>query len=267
MDGHEHGKAMRAVADERYPVLLDPEFAADRSLLFEFVSPTFRIVLPYQHDDLILIGGVDHATLALDDFSTLTQLAAENDLTLVDAFDLPTEPEALIAAVHAWEGKEGVVARCEHEQTLVKLKGADYLARHRLRFALSARVVREVCIERDVRDLDDFETYLKEQNGDWELVQDAKPLVQAYLDADTRARIRRDQLISEVQKKRAELPVRKDFAVQYANGLPAAEKHAAFSLLGGNEDQALEQLRNAELDREFTALETADQQRQSEFEL
>jgi hypothetical protein len=180
-------------------------------------------------------------------------------LRLVECHELPTEPEALVEAISQWKGKEGVVARCNDGQTLVKLKAADYLARHRLRFALSARVVREVCLERDVQGLDDFEVYLKEVGGDWELVEDAKPLVESFCRARAEARERLRSLAAEVSGQLACYPVRKDFALEYATKLPNPDKPAAFALADGRQEQAYAILEKAYLDQAFQKAEAEDE--------
>lgn len=260
-DGGDYGRAMRRVAEAKYPVLLDPSFEPDRSLLFEFVSPDFRIVLRYPEDDLVFLGAVDHSTFELADLPELRQMAETYQLKLVDVHELPTDPEALVAAVHAFEGKEGVVARCNNGQTLVKLKGASYLAHHRLRFALTARVVREVCLERDIQSIDDFQRYLEEQGGDWEMVEDARPLVETFIAARTEARQTFEALQTEVGRKLLEYPNRKDFAVEYATKLPREQQGAAFSLADGRADRAYELVEKSMLDQAFAKAEAADDER------
>lgn len=258
LDGGEHGALAERVIAERYPILADPAFGGGVSLLFELVSPAFRIVLPYKEDNLVLVGAVDLETLRLWDVPELQELARERGFAIAEMIELPREPEALVKAVGEWQGREGVVASCNGGQTLVKIKAADYLTRHRLRFALSARVIREVCLERDVRSLADFEEFLHEQGADWELVSDSKPLVDAFLDARASAEATFEQLKAEVTEKAREFPERKDFAVKYAVPLGGARTPAAFSLLGGNEEQAFGLLLDRALDDAFAELEERD---------
>lgn len=258
-DGGLHGAAARRLAAQRYSSLLDPHLLPDTSLLFEFVSPEFQIVLSYPEEDLVLVGAIEHATLRQYDFPELEHLAQGEGLRLVEHYELPSEPEALIQAVAQWRDREGLVVRCNQGQTLIKLKAADYLARHRLRFALSARAVREICLERDVKGLDDFEIYLKEVGGDWELVEDAKPLVEAFCTARAKAQERVSALADEVAAKLVEYPVRKDFALEYATKLSGAEKAAAFSLADQKPDQAYTVLERSYLDEAFAGAEARDE--------
>ncbi len=160
--------AERVVA-EKLPILADPDFEPDASLLLELVSPDFRLVIDYPEDGMTLVGAVDHATLRLWDVPELQRLGTENGIPVAEMVELPRDPEALTDVVRAWRDREGVVASCAEGQVLVKVKASEYLARHRLRFAVSARIIREICIERDVRSLEDFGKFLEEQNADWEL--------------------------------------------------------------------------------------------------
>lgn len=258
-DGGPHGPAMRAVAAARYPLLLDPQFEPERSLLFEFVSPDFWIVLPYPEDDLILLGAIEHASLRQADLPELKELATVNGLHLIETYTLPREPTELLATINAWRGKEGIVARCASGQVLVKIKAAQYLQLHRLRFGLTARVVREICLEIDIQQESDFERYLAEQGGDWEIAQEARPLVAIFLHARARAHFRFESLKTEIPGRiEAVGGSKKRFALEFALALPAAEKAAAFSLFDGEPEQAYRGLERAALNEDFLAAETAD---------
>ena len=257
----DHTRAMSALAAARYPALLDPAFAPEASLLLEFVSPRFRVVVGYETEDLTLLGAVCHRSLRLADMPALEALAGAGDLRLVDLVELPSDPVALVTAVRAQADGEGIVARCDSGQTLVKIKSASYLALHRLRFALSARVVREVCEQRQVSSLEDFGVYLAEQGADFELVSDARPLVDAYLAALDDAAEEFAELAARVPVELAAAVDRKAFAVGFAVPLGGARTGAAFALADGDPERAQRLLRQRALDERFAALEAADDRR------
>jgi hypothetical protein len=263
-DGGEHGVAMRRVAAAKYPVLLDPHFAADQSLHFEFVSPNFRVVIRYPEDDLILVGATSHHDLRLAELNELRMLADNHGLQLVPVVELPKDPDELLAVIYDWEGKEGVVARCNQGQTLVKMKAADYLARHRLRFSLTTRAVREICLQRNVTSITDFEAYLTEQGADWELVEDARPLIERFISGRHQARAEFAALEAEVGAKTIEFPDRKDFAVNYATKLAGARSGAAFALLSGQRDRAYTLVETEVLDQAFADMDARDTARLDE---
>lgn len=256
--GGDHVELAERLMAELYPVLGDPGFEPDASLLLELVSPDFRLVIDYPDDDLHLVGAVDHDTLRLRDVPELQKLGAENGLPVAEMIELPREPETLLDVVRAWSDREGVVASCASGQVLVKVKAAEYLARHRLRFALSARVVREICLERDVRSLEDFKAFLEEQNADWELVSDSRPLVETFLEARARAVAKLEELAVEVPAKAREFPGRKAFAVNYAVPLGGSETHAAFAINTGNPGRAFELLRDHYTETAFAELDARD---------
>ncbi len=234
-DGNEYGVAMKKVAAKKYPKLLDPEFEPDRSLLFEFVSPDFRIVLRYPEDDLIFLGAVSHLTLEMTNRRSAVALAEEAGLQIVEAHPLPTNLTELVEETVALEGREGVVAACNDGQTLVKIKSAYFLARHRLKSHLNARVIREVCMREGIRDMAGFEKWVIGEEGDWEIVQDAIPLIDRYLLARSDAEAAYTRIKEVVEAKKAEVGEdRKAFALWVQDYFSEAyEKGTAFSIYSG----------------------------------
>lgn len=207
----------------------DPSFAPDRSLLFEFTSPDWRVILDYPTAELTLVGSVGHADLRLSDYPETRELAQGLGVPVVAAVEGPSELDALLATVAGWAGAEGVVAACGDGQTLVKIKAEEYLRRHRLRFGLTAKVVAELCEANAIRSLDDFGVLLREMGGDWELAQDARPHVGRYVDAAHRAATAHERLAAAVDDARARHGTdRKAFAVEFAVPLGQPGTAAAF---------------------------------------
>jgi hypothetical protein len=256
-----HTRAMRAVAAERYPILLDPAFEPQVSLLFEFISPDFRIIINYPEADLVLLGAVAHSDLRLWDVPALAAFAAAHGLHLIELIGLPREPGALFETVRDLEDQEGVVARCDSGQTMVKLKSASYLALWRLRFSLTAKTVREICETRDVQSMEDFTAYITEYGADWELLAEVRPLVQTYLDASAGAAAEFEQLRADVAAQLAGAPSRKEFALGFAVPRGGAQTGAAFSLFDGRADEALKILRERALRESFAVLQAEDERR------
>lgn len=261
-DGGDYGPPITKTAAKKYPALMDPNFEPDRSLLFEFVSPDFPVVIRYQEDDLVFLGAIDHKTHRQADLDELIKLSEDAKLNLVPVVELPNDPDELLAVIKDWEGKEGVVARVNGDQTLVKMKAADYLARHRLRFYLTAKTVRATCLERNVRSMADFEKYLEEQNADWELVEDARPLVETYLRTLDEAKVIFSEMEDAVALKKIQYPDPKAFAVEYAVTLDPARKALAFNLFKNNKKQGLKGLEKHLLDRAFAKAEKEDELRE-----
>lgn len=273
-DGGDFGPHMQAVAEAKYPVLLDPDFMPDHSMLFEFVSanPEFRIVIRYDEDDLVLLAVRQHADLRLYDWEELEVLAGAYSLNLVKLVELPSDVHGLVSAVRDWQGSEGVVVRVpdEHgvpDQVYMKVKSAAYLLLHRMRTQLSAKGVREMCEIEDVQSLDDFKAIVLAQGADWELLVDTEPLVEAYLASQAATRERLAQLADDVERLRPSLTgdereQRKQFAVGFATKLEdSIETPVAFHLYNGNERAAFLALRSRRLDRDFAELEASERGR------
>jgi hypothetical protein len=183
------------VATDKYPALLEPSLFPDRSLLFEYVSPTNRIVITYKEDDLIFIGAVGHRDLRMATWPELETIASSFSLNLVKVHELPTDPEDIITAVNDWND-EGVVIRCNFsptifgpeskvikDQVLVKVKSAKYLAKHRMKFSMSYKFMVEFIELSTIIGEDGLIKKLQECDYDWETIEAAKKFYERYVAA------------------------------------------------------------------------------------
>lgn len=129
-----------------HPALDDAESFATHSLLFEFRSPATRVILPVAAPSLTLIGAVDHADAFLEDRATLTEMATQLGVPLVEAIDPPRSLAALTARVEADAlDYEGVVVRYDGGQRLVRVKSRAYHLAHRMRFTLHPSRIVSAC--------------------------------------------------------------------------------------------------------------------------
>lgn len=190
----------------------------------------------------------------------MVQLADSEKLRLVETRDVPTDPKELLEHIKGLEQSEGVVARVSGEkgEKLVKLKSADYLLRHRLRYSLNTKAVRQVCIERNVTELSDFEAYLREQEADWELARDSKPLVETFVKAKKETNSEVAKIKDEIELKRQEFPDRGDFARNYASKLEKPLPSVAFALLDDKTDTAVNIILNNKLDAAYADIESKE---------
>lgn len=260
---NDHTRLARKIIEDRHPQLLDPQFMDSYSLLFELVSPDLRIILPYS-DDLFLIGIVEHHPIFhrpyyftyphLQDFCNTHK---ELNLKLVPAHQLPTNIDKLLEAIKAWNDKEGIVIR--YGDTLTKAKSARYLSLHRLRFALSTKRIKEICMERNVQQLEDFEAFLAEYDADWELFSDTKPLVETYLNAKLKAAVNYNILLNVVESLNH--LDRKTFATEHVLKLNnGAERTAAFLFRDQKIKEGWRVLLEAEVDQAFERFSSLDRE-------
>lgn len=157
---------------EQYPLLSDPEWFAVVSLHFEFCHPDHQIILPVHKPSLTLLSGVHHADLQLEQHGTLTEMAGMIGCPVVEVHELPRSVDDLVALIDEFKGREGIVARYDGEQRYVKLKSAEYLAQHRLRFAFTPRNAVEMCRQLKFTTGDQFIEHLYSLGLDWEIASE-----------------------------------------------------------------------------------------------
>jgi hypothetical protein len=103
------------------------------SFLFEWVSPTQRIILNYGDvPQWFLVGLVWHNNYALATQATLNDTAQRHELLRPSSYTFPTI-EDLMVNVERWKGKEGVVIYSGDGQVLHKVKALEYLTKHRFK--------------------------------------------------------------------------------------------------------------------------------------
>lgn len=137
-DAEHYETPVRQLIADRYPALLDPGFAEGLSLQFEFVSPRTRVVLHYHEDDLILIGATRNSDLQLLDWEELVEVAQAGSLRLVERVEIPAgwRVADIQQFVDADAEHEGLVARFDGGQRLLRFKSRLYLNEFRKRFEL-----------------------------------------------------------------------------------------------------------------------------------
>ena len=165
----------------KYPILLDNTFMTDRSLLFEYVSPSNLIVIRYEEEDLIFLGFVSHDNLQNGRWEEVEKIAIENKFNLVRLHELPKNPIKLLEEIKTWKD-EGVVIRCNDDQTFVKMKSDYYLENHRFKFSMTYIMIVDFVLLNDVKSEEELIDNLK-LLYDWEIIEIAKGFYQRYLKA------------------------------------------------------------------------------------
>jgi hypothetical protein len=234
------GERFRAVAQAKYPRMLDPSWMCDRSLLFEYVAPDNMVVIRYKGEDLIFLGFVKHADLSVGTWEEILEIAAEGGLNLVELHDLPKEPLKLLEEIRTWKD-EGIVARCGDDQVFVKVKSAYYLANHRMKYSMNYETMVEFILGGDITSEQGLEDSLKQCDYDWEIIESAKEFYRRYLAACAI----RDRVVSKAtwtmmafalvwpSGQGDEKARRKEFAINHALQLDGMAKPIAFCLYDG----------------------------------
>jgi hypothetical protein len=125
---------------EKYPEIKNKAKSQDTwnySLIFEWISPNNQIVINYTEPDIRLIGCICHDDYRLVTQSSLETLAKDLGIGRPQSFKFDTIEE-MTTAIEALKNQEGIVVYFNNEQSLLKVKGAWYLALHRMKSELSS---------------------------------------------------------------------------------------------------------------------------------
>jgi hypothetical protein len=118
------------------------ELTETHSILFEYIGPENRIVVPYAESGLVLLGVMNKSTLKPSWGPELQTISHLTGVPIAETHDLPTTLPELMQTVKGWQDKEGVVARFMDGDTprLLKIKASQYVRLHALKFKLSGNV-------------------------------------------------------------------------------------------------------------------------------
>ena len=131
------------ILKEKYPRAFNNSWLDQRnSLLFEWESPENRIVIKHDEVDMKLIGMIKHEDYSLGSQYMLDDYAEVIGVKRPRWYDFGSISD-MKDAVSAMKGVEGVCVYTKGGQVIHKLKGAEYLAKHRLKNELGtfSRVV------------------------------------------------------------------------------------------------------------------------------
>lgn len=257
------------VVREKYPKLLIPNFYPEYSLLFEYVSPKNRIILSYDYTDLIFVGGIKHSDLTLITWDEMLDITNEGNLNIVKLHTLPTNPKDLIEVIYKeWIGQEGIVARCNNDQTLVKIKSEDYLAKHRTQATMNYISASIIIRNEKITTSEEMEQYCQDNDFDWELGQAMLKYLEDYKKAVATANALIDKaknIIKEFENKllkeygnKESIPDGKIWKKKFAMFIKEEQKHirsVCFSLVGGS-DGKLESFINKVVENKGVGCET-----------
>ncbi len=170
-----------SVAKNKYPILLDSKWCNDVNLLFEFVSPQNPIVIRYNEEDLIFIGGVTN-NLNILGWDKVQHIAKDFGLNLVKTHTMPNSISEIIDIVNKASG-EGIVARFNDDQNFVKIKNKQYLLNHSLKHKVTYKSVVELVYEKNIQTEDELLSIFNDMGLDWEVVDTIKDCYKTYVKA------------------------------------------------------------------------------------
>lgn len=166
----------------KYPLAFNNEMLdTGASLIFEWVSPANRIVIDYGLEpDIFLIGAIDHLDYWLHNQDCLDDLAYDYGVQRPRTFKFDSITD-MLAAVEVFDGVEGVCLYHSDGQEIHKIKGAKYLALHRLKSNLnSIRSIHELYESLEKPDSVDAFIEKLPKEYDFETMTSAKALVEEF---------------------------------------------------------------------------------------
>jgi len=127
------------ILKEKHPKIFEVEDRTwNHSILFEWISPTNKIILNYGPEvDFFLVGVVKHEDYSLLSQKSLDLLAKDLNIKRPKRYFFNSIDE-MITIVKDLKNAEGVVVYTNGDQTLHKAKGLWYLALHRMKEGLSS---------------------------------------------------------------------------------------------------------------------------------
>ena len=187
---HDEAQNEMGVFMDKYPRLLDPTWQATRSLLFEWVTPAFQIVIKYDTADIRLLAAIDHGHRHISHLGYMSI----NELESISAMcGVPLTEHFVINSIQDWihfyhgvlddQNIEGYVLRMNNEQDLVKVKAIPYITKHGIKSNLSFKSMVEFWLQHGQEGVWEAILGQIEKLYDEEIVMWALPFVENLFEA------------------------------------------------------------------------------------
>lgn len=187
VDAHkqENGYEVDVLLDmyPKFKNFLESMETSPHSYIFEWLSPTNRIVINYGDIvDMKLIGMICNHDYFLQPQDMLDLVAKDFDLKRPESYSYDSIEE-MKTSVEAFKGKEGLCVYYNDGQDIRKVKGAEYLAKHRMKSELSSidKVI-DLWFIAGRLDYQEFFDYC-EKSFDFEVATDARGFISKICDA------------------------------------------------------------------------------------
>jgi hypothetical protein len=181
-------RVMEVIYQKCKPEMLDPNYGRDGSYLFEFTSPSNRIIVSYNDSNLHALGRMKFGDNHLPYFESSPEIVKSISNMFGAAmgkfFDLPPDPNGVISVISNWKNAEGVVVWCPQptgRMHLAKIKAAEYIRLHSLKYHLTNEKVRQFCWAKNINTVEDFASQFNALGIDWECVSFVEPIVIEFL--------------------------------------------------------------------------------------
>ena len=203
------------------------------SILFEWVSPINKIVLNYGDEpDWYLVGMIWHGDYELHSQSDLDDFAKQHNLKRPATYTF-SDVNDLLQNVDQWKGKEGVCVYSKNDQSIHKVKSADYLIKHRFKSEATLENTLDLYFSYDKPSYQEFESKLTE-TFDYECFEMVRGYALQICDASNEVNKIVDGFKSFIDNQLKVLSTRKEQAQKVISSYSESNRASMiFSLLDG----------------------------------
>ena len=203
------------------------------SVLFEWLSPINKIVLSYGDESIWkLVGFVDHSDYSLATQDMLDLMAKKYDFLRPEIYTF-TDVNDLLQNVDQWKGKEGVCVYSKNDQTIHKVKSADYLIKHRFKSEATLENTLDLYFSYGKPSYQEFESKLTE-TFDYECFEMVRGYASQICDASKEVNKIVDGFKSFIDNQLKVLSTRKEQAQKVISSYSDSNRSSMiFSLLDG----------------------------------
>lgn len=164
------------ILKQKYPKvfgysLVNPCF----SYLYEFVTPSRKIIIDYPEPDIYLIGAISHCDYSLVTQKQLDDIARDIEVKRPNYYTFNSIIDMLVM-VKDWKNKEGIVLYSNNDSDLHKIKSADYLKKHYFKSTCNLNSLLDLYFEWDYPDIPSFRDRLGRE-FDFECLKIAESLI------------------------------------------------------------------------------------------
>lgn len=230
-----NGDEVDKVLKVKYPKVFNNTFlnSGEASLLYEWVTPSNRIVLEAPEPELYLTGMIFH-----EDYHYATQAGLDEIATHLGVkrpkYKSYASIEQMLLDVNGLKGEEGICVYYGNEQHIRKVKSEWYVTVHNFRNEMNLKNIVSLYQEHGMPSYDDFCTLVLNQY-DYEGLSQAKPLISQICDARKHA----DRIVQGMRdflKDNASLSSRKLIAEKIISSYGQTNRaDMVFTLLDGKE--------------------------------
>ena len=203
------------------------------SILFEWVSPINKIVLNYGDEpDWYVVGIVHHSDYSLYSQDDLDMWAKNKGFKRPATYTF-TDVNDLLQNVEEWKGKEGVCVYSKNDQTIHKVKSADYLIKHRFKSEATLENTLDLYFSYGKPSYQEFESKLTE-TFDYECFEMVRGYASQICDASKEVNKIVDGFKSFIDNQLKVLSTRKEQAQKVISSYSESNRSSMiFSLLDG----------------------------------